>query len=167
LTSLRAANLTIQLERLRSGGWDSLAERRGLGGPRFARFERELRSEIQTPEIVRVRYFRDLRERPHRYLTVEPSTRAHARLREKLRRLTRASAKRSLVDTVAAVNTLLRGWHAYFRYGYPRRIFRMLNHYVHGRFRCFLRNRSQRRSRPFRQGESLYAGLQRYGLRFL
>ena len=114
-----------------------------------------------------LRYFRDLRGRPHRYLTVEPSMRAHARIREKLRRLTRASTKRSLVDTVAAVNTLLRGWHAYFRYGYPRRIFRTLNHYVHGRFRCFLRNRSQRRSRPFRQGESLYAGLQRYGLRFL
>ena len=62
------------------------------------------------------------------------------------------------------VATLLRGWKAYFRYGYPRRIFRTLNYYVQVRFRCFLRNRSQRRSRPFRQGESLYAGLQRYGL---
>jgi RNA-directed DNA polymerase len=114
-----------------------------------------------------LRYVRDLRGRTHRYLAVEPSMRAQARLREKLRRSTRASAKHSLVDTVAAVNTLLRGWHAYFRYGYPRRIFRRLNYYVHGRFRCFLRNRSQRRSRPFRQGESLYAGLQRYGLHAL
>ena len=103
----------------------------------------------------------------HRYLAVEPSTRAQARLREKLRGLTRASAKRSLRDTVAAVQPLLRGWKAYFRYGYPRRVFRALNHYVRVRFRCFLRNRSQRRSRPFRQGESLYAGLQRYGLRYL
>ena len=114
-----------------------------------------------------LRYVRDLRGRTHRYLAVEPSMRAQARLREKLRRSTRASATHSLVDTVAAVNTLLRGWHAYFRYGYPRRIFRRLNYYVHGRFRCFLRNRSQRRSRPFRQGESLYAGLQRYGLHAL
>ena len=111
-----------------------------------------------------LRYFRDLRGRPHRYLAVEPSRRAQARVREKLRALTGASAKRSLLDTVAAVNTLLRGWRAYFRYGYPRRVFRTINYYVRVRFRCFLRNRSQRRSRPFRQGESLYAGLHRYGL---
>ena len=100
--------------------------------------------------------------RNHRYLVVEPSARAQARLREKLRDLTRAGAKRSLVDTVAAAATLLRGWKAYFQYGYPRRVFRKTNYYVRGRFRCFVRNRSQRRSRPFRQGESLYAGLQRY-----
>ncbi len=114
-----------------------------------------------------LRYFRDLRGRPHRYLTVEPSSRAQARLREKLRRLTRASAKRSLQDTVTAVNDLLRGWRPYFQYGYPRRTFRQANHYVRVRFHCFLRNRSQRRSHPFRPGESLYAGLQRYGLSYL
>jgi RNA-directed DNA polymerase len=114
-----------------------------------------------------LRYFRDLRGRAHRYLAVEPSTRAQARVREKLRVLTRARAKRSLADTVAAVDTLLRGWKAYFRYGYPRRVFRAVNSYVRVRFSRFLRNRSQRRSRPFRQGESLYAGLQRYGLHYL
>ena len=81
--------------------------------------------------------------------------------------LTRARSKHSLADTVAAVATLLRGWKAYFQYGYPRRIFRRLNYDVQVRFRCFLRNRSQRRSRPFRPGESLYAGLQRYGLHYL
>jgi RNA-directed DNA polymerase len=115
----------------------------------------------------RLRYLRDRLGRPHRYLAVGPSPRAHARLREKLRGLTRASAKRSLRATVLTVNTLLRGWKAYFRYGYPRHVFRAVNHYVQVRFRCFLRNRSQRRSRPFRQGESLYAGLQRYGLQYL
>ena len=114
-----------------------------------------------------LRYVRDLRGRPHRYLAVEPSTRAQARVREKLRTLTRAGAKRSLTETIAAVNRLLRGWRQYFQYGYPRRIFRKLNHYVRGRFYRFLRNRSQRRSRPFRQGERLYAGLQRYGLQYL
>jgi RNA-directed DNA polymerase len=114
-----------------------------------------------------LRYFRSTRWRGHRYLAVEPSARAQARLREKLRHLTRASAKRSLPETVVAVATLLRGWKAYFQYGYPRRIFRRQNYFVQVRFRCFLRNRSQRRSRPFRQGESLYAGLHRYGLRFL
>ena len=111
-----------------------------------------------------LRYQRDLHGRAHRYLAVEPSARAQGRLREKLRALTRASAKRSLPATVAAVNKLLRGWKQYFTYGYPRRVFRNTNHYVRVRFRSFLRNRSQRRSRPFRPGESVYAGLRRYGL---
>jgi RNA-directed DNA polymerase len=114
-----------------------------------------------------LRYVGDLHGRPHRYLAVEPSARAQARVREKLRTLTRAGAKRSLPETIAAVNRLLRGWRPYFQYGYPRRIFRNINHYVRGRFWYFLRNRSQRRSRPFRQGERLYAGLQRYGLLYL
>ena len=114
-----------------------------------------------------LRYFRSTRIEGYRYLTVEPSARAQARLREKLRALTRATTKRSLVDAVRAAALLLRGWKMYFQYGYPRRAFRKLNYYVQVRFRCFLRNRSQRRSRPFRQGESLYAGLQRYGLRYL
>jgi RNA-directed DNA polymerase len=111
-----------------------------------------------------LRYVRDLHGRARRYLAVEPSVRAQARVRAKLRTLTRASATRSLPETVTAVNTLLRGWRSYFRYGYPRRIFRKTNYFVRGRFRRFLRNRSQRRSRPFRRGESLYAGLHRYGL---
>lgn len=114
-----------------------------------------------------LRYDRDLHGRDRRYLNVTPSAGAQARLRDKLRRLTSAPAKTTLSDTVAAVNTLLGGWTPYFRYGYPRVAFRRINHYVQVRFRCFLRNRSQRRSRPFRAGESLYAGLQRYGLRSL
>lgn len=114
-----------------------------------------------------LRYDRDRFGRERRYLNVVPSKRAQARVREKLRGLTSASTKTSLPDTVAAVNTLLRGWTTYFRYGYPRGAFRALNYYLQVRFRCFLRNRSQRRSRPFRGGESLYAGLQRYGLRYL
>lgn len=114
-----------------------------------------------------LRYYRDLRGRGWRYLNVSPSSRAQVRLREKLRGLTAARVKTSLCATVAAVNRLLRGWQTYFRYGYPRMAFRRTNHYVQVRFRCLLRNRSQRRSRPFRPGESLYAGLHRYGLRWL
>jgi RNA-directed DNA polymerase len=111
-----------------------------------------------------LRYFRSTRIEGYRYLTVEPSARAQARLRDKLRALTRATTKRSLVDAVRAAAQLLRGWKMYFQYGYPRRAFRKLNYYVQVRFRCFLRNRSQRRSHPFRPGESLYAGIRRYGL---
>ena len=114
-----------------------------------------------------LRYDRDLHGRDRRYLNVGPSTRARGHLREKLRGLTSASAQTSLSDTIAVVNRLLRGWTAYFRYGYPRAAFRSLNHYLQVRFRCFLRNRSQRRHRPFRGRESLYAGLHRYGLRYL
>jgi RNA-directed DNA polymerase len=114
-----------------------------------------------------LRYVSDRFGRGHRYLAVGPSKRAQARVREKVRGLTRASAKHSLIDTIGAVNPLLRGWAAYFRYGYPRAAFRALNYFVQGRFRSFLRKRSQRRSRPFRHGESLYAGLHRYGLHSL
>ena len=70
-------------------------------------------------------------------------------------------------DTIAATNVLLRGWVRSFRYGYPRRRFRQVNQYLQVRFRCFLRNRSQRRARPLRAGESLYAGLRRHGLQYL
>jgi hypothetical protein len=77
----------------------------------------------------------------------------------------RTSARRSIFWASRCVRTLR--YAACFRYGYPRRVFRRLNYYLQVRFRCFLRNRSQRRSRPFRAGESLYAGLHRYGLRFL
>jgi RNA-directed DNA polymerase len=114
-----------------------------------------------------LRYDRDLRGRAWRYLHVEPSARARARLREKLRGLTSSGGHGTLVHTIAATNRLLRGWAAYFRYGYPRRVFRTVNHYLQVRFRCFLRNRSQRHARPFRAGESRYAGLQRYGLHYL
>ncbi len=114
-----------------------------------------------------LRYDRDLRGRPRRYLHVEPSARACARLREKLRVLTSARIKTTLAETILTVSRLLRGWAASFHYGYPRRVFRRLNYYLQIRFRGFLRNRRQRRRRPFRHGETLYAGLHRYGLFFL
>jgi len=114
-----------------------------------------------------LRYQRDRFGRNRRYLHVGPSKRAQARVRENVRGVTQASAKRSLRETIATVNPLLTGWAAYFQYGYPRPAFRSLNYYLQVRFRRFMRNRSQRRSHPFRQGESLYAGLHRYGLKFL
>jgi RNA-directed DNA polymerase len=114
-----------------------------------------------------LRYQRDRFGRARRYLAIAPSARAQARVREKLRGLTGASATRSLAETIGTVNRLLRGWSSYFRYGHPRPAFRKVNYYLQVRFRRFLRNRSQRRSRPFREGESLYAGLRRSGLTYL
>lgn len=113
------------------------------------------------------RYCADRFGRARRYLTAYPSAPAQARIRQKLRALTTARQRFTLPQTIAAVNTLLRGWSQYFRYGYPRQVFRGLNHYLQVRFRSFLRNRSQRRCRPFRAHESLYAGLRRYGLQWL
>ena len=114
-----------------------------------------------------MRYQQDMQRRGWRYLNILPSKKAVSRLREKIRHLTCSSHKKRLMEVIREVNLVLRGWRNYFRYGYPRKAFRDVNHFVRCRFRAFLRNRSQRRSKPFRHGESLYAGLRRYGLMYL
>jgi len=114
-----------------------------------------------------LRYDRDLKGRNKPYLNLFPSKKAVVRLRDKIRDKTRSGYKKSLPKAIEEVNVILRGWANYFRYGYPRKTFRDVNHFVRCRFERFLLNRSQRRSRPFRQGESLYAGLKRYGLLYL
>ncbi len=113
-----------------------------------------------------LRYDRDLYGGSHRYWQVEPSAKATARFRDRIRAITR-SAGGPLRALVTELNPYLRGWRAYFRYGYPRRVFRKLDHFIRERVRIYLRRRSQRRMRPFRAGESLYAGLQRHGLQSL
>ena len=114
-----------------------------------------------------LRYDRDLRGRDWEYLNIMPGKKAIAALKEKLRAKTRSGYKRRLVHVIGEVNSILRGWGNYFDYGYPRKVFRDVNHYTRTRFQRFLNNRSQRRSKPFRAGESLYAGLKRYGLVYL
>jgi RNA-directed DNA polymerase len=114
-----------------------------------------------------LRYDRDLKGRDRQYLNIIPSKKAVARLRDKIREKTRSGYKKTLREVIEEINVILRGWSNYFCYGYPRKVFRDVNHFVRCRFERFLLNRSQRRSRPFRQGESLYAGLKRYGLLYL
>jgi RNA-directed DNA polymerase len=114
-----------------------------------------------------LRYNRDLKGRDWDYLNIMPSKKAVSALREKIREKTRSSYKRRLVHVIGEVNSILRGWSNYFDYGYPRKVFREVSHYTRCRFQRFLNNRSQRRSKPFRAGESLYAGLKRYGLVYL
>jgi RNA-directed DNA polymerase len=113
------------------------------------------------------RYDRDLKGRNRQYLNVFPSEKAIKRLRDKIRRRTLSGYKKPLKDVIEEVNVVLRGWANYFHYGYPRRTFRDVNRFVRCRFERFVQNRSQRRCKPFRQGESLYAGLKRYGLLYL
>lgn len=114
-----------------------------------------------------LRYDRDLKGRDKRYLNVFPSKKAVCKIRESVRKKTCSGYKRPLREVTKEVNVILRGWSNYFRYGYPRKVFRDLNYFVRCRFERFLKNRSQRRSKPFREGESLYVGLQRYGLLYL
>ena len=114
-----------------------------------------------------LRYDRDLRGGDWDYLNTMPSKKAIGILKEKIREKTRSGYKKPLVEAIAEVNSILRGWGNYFNYGYPRKVFRDVSHYTRCRFRIFLNNRSQRRCKPFRTGESLYAGLKRYGLVYL
>jgi RNA-directed DNA polymerase len=109
------------------------------------------------------RFLADRHGRGHRYLAVGPSNRACQRLRDKVRALLRSGIGGSLAVAVARVNKLLRAWRPYFAYGYPAVAFHDLNHFICERFGRYLRHRSQRRARPFRRGETLYAGLARYG----
>ncbi len=113
------------------------------------------------------RYDQDRHGRDKKYLNLFPGKKAIKRLRDAIRQKTGSGYKKPLTTAIAEVNTILRGWSNYFRQGYPRKAFREVNYFVRSRFQRFLRNRSQRRSKPFREGESLYAGLKRYGLVYL
>jgi RNA-directed DNA polymerase len=95
------------------------------------------------------RYEDDLHGRTARYLRVEPSRKAEARLREKLRELTGPRwGWMPIPQVVGRLNQALRGWQAYFRYGYPNRVFHRLDGHIVTRLRQHLRRRSQRRYRP-------------------
>jgi RNA-directed DNA polymerase len=114
-----------------------------------------------------LRYDRDLHGRDFRYLNVTPSAKALARARDKIRDLTGPQrCCQPIPEMIQGINRWLRSWSRYYRYGYPRSVFRQLNWYVGQRLRHHLRRRSQR---PFRTAEdtTVYAQLQRLGLRLL
>jgi RNA-directed DNA polymerase len=113
------------------------------------------------------RFERDLKGRNWNYLNLFPAKNAENRLKDRIHGMTASSYKRKLKDVVEEVDAALIHWSNYFNQGYPRKTYRDINYFVRGRFKSFLKSRSQRRCKPFRDGESLYAGLQRYGLRYL
>jgi RNA-directed DNA polymerase len=110
------------------------------------------------------RYDRDLYGGSGRYLNVLPSAKSMKQIREKTRGVMR-TLNRPIWEVIDQLNDLLRGWKNYFQYGYPRHAFRSVNFYVVLSFRQFLRRKSQRVCKPFRQGESLYRGIRRYGFK--
>jgi RNA-directed DNA polymerase len=113
------------------------------------------------------RYERDRFGRNHRYLHVEPSSKAEQRLRDKIREQTGPQwCWLPLPNLVKRLNLLLQGWWAYFRHGYPHRVAYRLDGYLLMRLWRHLGRRSQRRYRIPGE-ESLKAHLQSLGLHFL
>jgi RNA-directed DNA polymerase len=114
-----------------------------------------------------LRYDRDLFGRDQRYLNVIPSAKALARAREKIRDMT--GPQRCCVpipQLIQEINRWTMSWSRYYRYGYPRSVFRQLNWYIGLRLSRHLKRRSQRHFRTA-EGKTLYAKLQRLGLRLL
>ena len=109
------------------------------------------------------RIMKDRFGRNKSYLNIFPSLKSQKRLREKIKQLTQRGYKKTLWEVIQEVNKITKGWKNYFDYGYPRKAFRDVNYYILCRFKSFLRNRSQRRSRPLRDGESLYEGIRNRG----
>ena len=110
------------------------------------------------------RYDRDLYGGAHSYLNVIPSKKTLKKAREAIRAKT--GPKMCYKPTPAVVrdlNTYLKGWCGYFKYGYPSKGFRSIGHFTRGRMHRHLNRRSQRKyHRP--KGMSTYQYLQKLGL---
>lgn len=110
------------------------------------------------------RFDRDLHGRDTNYLNVMPSKKSLRTARETIR--TKTGPRMCFKPTPAIVEDLngyLRGWGAYYRYGYPRKAFRDISHYTRNRMITHLNRRSQRKyHRP--KGMSHYQYLQKLGL---
>jgi RNA-directed DNA polymerase len=110
------------------------------------------------------RYVRDRYGRDRRYLNLEPSGKALAREREKLRQMTGPALCFTPISLlVGRVNRHLQGWREYFKLGYPRRAFRHIGRYVRERLIRHLRRRSQRPFQP-PEGTTWYRHLLVLGL---
>lgn len=87
--------------------------------------------------------------RETRYLTANPSPRAMAAEREKLRAIIdRRHSCMPIAQLIKRVNEHLAGWRAYHTKGRPAACFRQLNLFLVGRLRHHLERRSQRPYRP-------------------
>lgn len=110
------------------------------------------------------RYDRDLYGGAHTYLNVIPSKKSLKKARDAIREKT--GPKMCFKPTPAVVqdlNTYLKGWCGYFKYGYPSKGYRSLGHYTRSRMHRHLNRRSQRKyHRP--KGMSTYQYLQKLGL---
>lgn len=111
-----------------------------------------------------LRYDRDLKGRPWKYLNVFPSPKALKRERAKLRGMTdKRQCFTPIPELIERINRHLKGWSNYYGYGYPRKAFRDMNFYVRMRLVKHLHRRSQR---PYRKpnGMTSYQHLNELGL---
>jgi RNA-directed DNA polymerase len=107
---------------------------------------------------------RDLKGRGTTYLNVLPSKKAVAKERMSIRVLTDHRLGMLPVQTlVERLNLQLRGWAAYFDFGYPRQAFRRINWFARRRLWNHLSRRSQRGHRKPDE-RSVYAHLASLGL---
>lgn len=110
----------------------------------------------------------DLHGRNKKYLNIEPSKKAQLKFMERIRTLTGSGFKKPLQSVIEEINSFTSGWKQYFgMIGYPRKVFKKLDHHIRNRLNRFLYNRSQRKCRYIKEDESHYAGLQRLGLKYL
>ena len=111
-----------------------------------------------------LRYDRDLHGQPRKYLNIFPSPKALKRARAKVKEMTGASQCFTPVpELIGRLNRYLKGWGSYYAYGYPRRAFRDMNHYVRGRLAKHLNRRSQR-GYKLPEGQTYYRYLNELGL---
>ena len=111
-----------------------------------------------------LRYDQDLHGRPWTYLNVFPSPKALTRERAKVRDMTdKRQCFTPVPELIKRINRHLQGWANYYRYGYPRKAFRDINHYVRNRLKIHLNRRSQR---PYKlpEGQTYYQHLNKLGL---
>lgn len=113
------------------------------------------------------RFDRDFKGRRQKYLNMFPADKSAESLKAKIKEKTGRSNQDSLIDVIMSLNLILKGWANYFKLGYPRQVFRDVNYYMLQRFYRFTKNRSQRRLKVRKPGESLYGCLKRKGLCFL
>lgn len=113
------------------------------------------------------RYNRDLKGRNKHYLNMQPSKKSLKSFKEKLKEETSTKVKLSFPYVIKRINLMTRGWKNYFSLGYPKMAYKEINYYLQTRFNRYLENRSQRKMKPFRHGESKYSGLKRMGLIYL
>ena len=109
---------------------------------------------------------KDRHGRDKKYLNIFPSKKSVERMQKKIKSEF-SNCGMTLMEVVGNINTMAQGWKNYYNFGYPRKEFRKVNYYIQICTHSFLRNRSQRTSKPFRKGESVYASLKRYGLKYL
>ena len=113
------------------------------------------------------RFDRDLKGRRLKYLNMFPAEKSVGRIKEKIKEKTSRPACSFILDVIEEMNIMLKGWSNYFKLGYPRKTFRDINYYLQIRFNRFMSNRSQRKLKMRKQGETLYSFLKRKGLEFL